>query len=339
MATPDRLALALSSGTLTLPEEGGVVVLRARPSAFLEAVGNGRLACEQGFRPLHDALAAMGLPVGPRLPDPVRAAMVVVEITRSRAETLGNVARGLSMLPPGGVLAVNGAKTDGIDAVIRRLSREIPPADPFVKGHGRVVWAERPAELPQAVAAWAREAAPRENRDGCVTAPGMFSPEGADAGSRMLAQALDGRLRGRVADLGAGWGWLARAALERSPEISAIDLYEAEAAALEAARANVADRRASFHWRDVTELSRGDGGYDAVIANPPFHQGRAAEPDLGAAFIAAAGRILKPSGTLFVVANRQLPYEAPLEAAFGRWERVAEDPAFKVLVASRPRRG
>ena len=77
---------------------------------------------------------------------------------------------------------------------------------------------------------------------------------------------------------------------------------------------------------------------DAVIANPPFHQGRAAEPDLGAAFIAAAARILKPSGQLFLVANRQLPYEAVLAIAFREWEKLSEDGTYKVMHASRPRR-
>ena len=68
-----------------------------------------------------------------------------------------------------------------------------------------------------------------------------------------------------------------------------------------------------------------------MIANPPFHQGRAAEPDLGAAFIAAAARILTPAGRLLMVANRQLPYEATLDAAFRHWEKLAEDGAYKVM--------
>ena len=82
----------------------------------------------------------------------------------------------------------------------------------------------------------------------------MFSPDGVDPGSRRLAEAFAGRLKGRVADLGAGWGWLAQAALARCPEIAELDLYEAEALALDAARANVTDPRARFHWTDVARL-------------------------------------------------------------------------------------
>ncbi len=142
-----------------------------------------------------------------------------------------------------------------------------------------------------------------------------------------------------MADLGAGWGWLARTALERNPGIAALDLHEAELIALDAARTNVPDARARFHWSDVARLGKAAGPCDAVIMNPPFHQGRAAEPDLGIAFIAAATRMLKPQGRLTLVANRQMPYEAALEAGFRRWAKLGEAGGYKLLEAEGPRRG
>ena len=337
MAAPDRLALAFETGALTLPEAGAVVVLRAGPSRFLTLVPGDRLRCVQSFRPAFDALEAGGFSVSTEAEGP--AAMAVVVLTRSRAESLGNVARALGLLEPGGTLVVTGGKGEGVDGVARQVAAALPVAGTYVKAHGRVFWLARPAALPPEVAAWAAEAAPRRNADGFVTAPGMFSPDHADPGSRRLAALLPGRLAGRVADLGAGWGWLADAALAACPAIAELDLFEAEALALDAARRNVADPRARFHWTDVARLGPGPVRYDAVIANPPFHQGRAAEPALGAAFIAAAARILKPGGRLLLVANRQLPYEAPLAAAFRQVDRLAEDGAYKVLLAERPQRG
>jgi 16S rRNA (guanine1207-N2)-methyltransferase len=337
MLSADRLALAVHSGELSLPEEGIILVLRAVPSGFLDFVPPGRLRCEQTFRPLHDALAESGHAVSIRADGP--AAMVVVNLTRSRGENLGNVARGLDLLPPGGTLVVAGAKTDGVDSLARQVAQAVPLGGAFVKAHGRVFWLTRPAALPDVAASWKRDAAPAPNAEGFLAAPGMFSPDHADPGSRRLAAALAGELSGRVADLGAGWGWLAQAALAQSPSIAELDLYEAEALALDAARANVSDPRARFHWADVARLGPGVTPYDVVIANPPFHQGRTPEPDLGAAFIAAARRILKPSGQLTLVANRQLPYEAVLASAFRQWEKLAEDGIYKVLHAERPRRG
>ena len=265
--------------------------------------------------------------------------MVVVNLTRSRPESLGNVALGLRLLAPGGRLVVAGAKGDGVDGVARTVAGALPVAGSLRQGARPGVLAGPAATTcPKAVQAWADAAAPAANAEGFVTAPGMFSPDHADPGSRRLAEVLDGRLSGRVADLGAGWGWLARAALERNPAIAELDLHEAELAALDAARVNVADPRARFHWSDVTALGAGVAPYDAVIMNPPFHHGRAAEPDLGAAFIAAAARVLKPHGRLTMVANRQLPYEAALDAAFRRWTKLGEAGGYKLFEAEAPRR-
>ncbi|TIW22658.1 MAG: methyltransferase, partial [Mesorhizobium sp.] len=75
--------------------------------------------------------------------------------------------------------------------------------------------------------------------------------------------------------------------------------------------------------------------YDAIVMNPPFHSGRAAEPGIGSGMIRAASKALKPGGRLFMVANRQLPYEKVLAAAFSSHAEVARDGMFKVFSARR----
>ncbi len=336
MSRTDRLVQAILSGDLDIPESGDILVIRGASGLLADVVEPVRLIFEQSFRPTHDALGRAGLRVTPCAEGP--AMLAVVTLTRSRAENLGNVARALALLPCGATLVLDGAKTDGVDSLARQVGAALPLSGRYAKSHGLLAWLIRPAILPAAVAEWAAGAAPSRNSDGHLTAPGLFSPEGPDPGSRRLAAALDGRLKGRVADLGAGWGWLASEALARCPAITAIDLFDAEARAVDCARANVADPRATFHWADVRILGKPAESYDAVIANPPFHQGRAAEPDIGAAFIAAAARVMKASGRLLMVANRQLPYEAALDVAFARWERLSEDKLYKVLAADRPRK-
>ena len=59
--------------------------------------------------------------------------------------------------------------------------------------------------------------------------------------------------------------------------------------------------------------------------NPPFHRGRAAEPEIGAGMIRAAAKALKPGGRLFMVANRQLPYETVLAAVFSSHGEIARE--------------
>lgn len=332
----DRAAAALLTGELVAPETGDVLVIRARSAALADVLPRERLVFEQSFRPDHDALAAAGLRVTRRASAP--AAMAIVTLTRARAENLGALARAVALTPPGATIALDGAKTDGIDSLARQVGAVLPLAGTFSKAHGKVVWLERPAAPPAEVAAWAAAAAPARNAAGFVTAPGLFSADAPDPGSVRLAEAIVGRLSGRVADLGAGWGWLSAAALAGNPGLAAIELFEAEAEALDCARANVTDPRAVFHWADVRRLGRADGPFNSAICNPPFHEGRAAEPALGAAFVAAAAKVLKPHGRLWLVANRQLPYEAALEARFARVEKLTETGGFKTFLADRPRR-
>jgi 16S rRNA (guanine1207-N2)-methyltransferase len=337
MSSSDRLALALDSGEMTLPQQGNVAVFRADLSDFLRAVPREQLACEQSFRPAHDRLLAAGLPVTPALAL-AEAAMVVVNLTRSKEEGRGEIARALSLLAPGGTLVLNGSKTDGIESLVREIRSVIPATGAFAKAHGKVVTFSRPEVLPELVGSWQAEARAAANRDGILSGPGMFSARKVDAGSRLLAGWISAELKGRVADLGAGWGFLSATCLDACPGVTAIDLHEAEKRALDTAKANIADPRASFCWTDVTLLGRDTAPYDLVVTNPPFHAGRETRPEIGAGFIAAAGRILKPGGRLLLVANRHLPYEAQMDASFQRWERLTENRDYKVFSATRPRR-
>ena len=119
-----------------------------------------------------------------------------------------------------------------------------------------------------------------------------------------------------------------------SPGIARLDLIDAEHRALEAARANVTDPRASFHWLDLA-AEPAPATYDAIVCNPPFHAGRAAEPALGQGIIDAAARALKPGGRFYMVANRGLPYEPLLKAHFASFETLADNNKFRVSRAIR----
>ncbi|MEM1315938.1 MAG: methyltransferase [Pseudomonadota bacterium] len=334
------LAVAAES----LPEaplrQAPAAALRARAGGAFEP---GALIAEQGFRPEHDALRAEGHEVFARLPDATEPrAVALVALTRARAENRANVARAWGLTSPGGFVVVAGAKTDGVESLqkdLKALGLEVV-ARPG--GHGRSLTIPRGEATPEAFGAWIAAAAPAvraELADGrpAVTCAGIFSWEGADPGSVLLAQALPA-LKGAVADLGAGWGYLAAAALG-SEAVTRVDLVEAERTALDCAQANLKDPRAVFHWADARAPGLPEGGHDAVVCNPPFHETRAAEPALGEAFIGAAARLLKPGGALWLVANRQLPYERALEARFGEVEAIGGDRRYKLIRAARPRRG
>ena len=69
--------------------------------------------------------------------------------------------------------------------------------------------------------------------------------------------------------------------------------------------------------------------------NPPFHQGKNIDSDIGADFIKRAAICLKPSGMLYMVANSFLPYEKILEKNFKKFDKVIEQNGFKVLFAQK----
>ena len=329
--TPNRWTLAQEAGELSLPD-GPVCVLRAQGD--VDYADLGAVTCVQGFAPDHDRLAARGLTVSPEMPDGETCAVALVHIVKAKAGTLASIAEALLALRPGGLLMVDGQKEEGIESILKVLKGVFEIDGVLSKAHGKLVWLTRPDTLPEAVLGWMPE--PMETDDGYITVPGGFSADGADRGSELLV-ALMPELKGRVADLGAGWGYVAGEILSEQPGIETLDLIEADHAMLEAATANIDDARARFHWADVTRFQP-DGLYDVIVSNPPFHTGRRADPALGRAFIAAAARMLSPRGRFFMVANRHLPYEDALKAAFGTGRLLGELEGYKIYEAAKPKR-
>ena len=202
------------------------------------------------------------------------------------------------------------------------------------KAHGKL-FTVRGAECRDWVAKATKVAHPMDPARQFMTSPGLFSAEGVDPGSAALAEALPDAMTGHVVDLGAGWGFLSDAILKRNG-VTRLDLVEADHAALDAARQNISDPRAAFHWADALTF-RPDAAVDHVVTNPPFHTGRAAEPSLGQGFIRASASILKPRGHLWLVANRHLPYEKTLEAGFRSVRLLGQTAEYKLFTATQPR--
>lgn len=321
-----RLNLAFETGLVALPDSGAILVLRPPPDMDLSALPRDRTCIVQPFRPDHDALAAAGWACRPDLPEGERFAVALVRMPRARALAHGLVAAARAFTD--GPIVVDGQKTDGVDSLLKEIRKRAEVEGPLAKAHGKIFvlrggdfsdWAARPGQV-----------------GGFRTEPGMFSADAVDPGSVLLARALPGRIGRHVADLGSGWGYLSARVLQ-DPDVQTLDLVEADHDALQAARTNIDDPRARFHWADARTW-RPAQPLDAVVTNPPFHETRAADPGLGRAFIESAAAMLLPSGTLWLVANRHLPYESTLRACFGSVDEIAGDARFKVLAARRPAR-
>lgn len=320
-----RLPLAIDTGGLDLPETGVVSVLHPVATADLSALPIERVEVVQPFKPDFDHFQALGYSCVSSSDAQCSAAVVCLP----RAKTLARALIATACLRSTGVVIVDGSKTDGVDSMLKECRKRADVCGPVAKSHGKLFWF---AADPAAFADW--QATPQIVSE-FVTAPGVFSADGIDPASDLLGHALPAKLGKRVVDLGAGWGYLAAQVL-KSSTVERLDLVEADALALVCARQNVSDPRARFHWADATNWAP-EERVDTVVMNPPFHMGRTADPSLGRAFVTAAARMLTPSGQLWLVANRHLPYERTLDECFAKVEDAGGDNRFKIFHAARPK--
>ncbi len=323
-----RISHALETGALRLPSEGLIAVFNAAGDDGFDGLPVERVRMVQGFRPDHDMLAARGFTVSVGAEGDYAAAVIC--LPRAKAEARALVAEAVAHVPVGGLVIVDGQKTDGVDSMLKECRARADVGEPVSKAHGKLFAFPSPGVA--AFADW--RAVPLLLAGGFETVPGVFSADGIDPGSALLAAALPAHLPKRVADLGAGWGYLSRAILAREG-VEVVHLVEASAGALDCARRNVVDPRAQFHWADAVQF-RLQGPVDAVVMNPPFHVGRETNAALGVAFIRAAGSYMGPNGVLWMVANRHLPYDAALAEAFRDVEEIGGDRSYRLIRASRP---
>jgi len=277
--------------------------------------------------------------------DTAKYEFVLILPTRQREETRLLFAQAMSVVSPTGIVVASVPNTEGAKTAEADLALLAGGVSQLSKHKCRVFWT-LPGATPDTalLGEWLALDAPQPIAAGRFTSRrGLFAWDRVDIASALLASVLPGDLRGRAADLGAGFGYLACEVAERCAQVTSIDLFEAEGRALEPARTNIAAAVARSGraidtrvvWGDVTHGV--DGRYDAIVSNPPFHQGRADQPELGRAFIVTAARALAPGGRFWMVANRHLAYEATLAACFGQVRTVVDRDGFKVIEAKDPR--
>lgn len=166
-----------------------------------------------------------------------------------------------------------------------------------------------------------------------VSYPGVFSHGRLDEGTTMLLDALaPASLSGAVLDLGCGNGvlsaWLAR----RGCRVTGCDV---SATAVAAATATLALNGLGGRIVGSDVFSGISGRFRAIITNPPFHDGRERTMAITRRLIAEAPAHLESNGSLWLVANRELPYAQWLDESFARVSVVSESNRFRVYRAER----
>jgi 16S rRNA (guanine1207-N2)-methyltransferase len=247
------------------------------------------------------------------------------------AERQHDIALALRALVPASLIVVIAPKDKGGSRLAKELTAFGVQVSDNPKRHHRICAGIVPNTLrglDEAIAAGSLQLAPKT---GLMGQPGIFSWDRVDAGTALLLEALPS-LYGRVADLGCGTGLLSQAVL-KSTKVKALTGFDCDRRALAACAQNISDDRFAGVWTDLRTQGSGTTGLDFIVTNPPFHDKGIEDQTLGLTFIKVAAQSLRTGGSLWLTANRHLPYEAVLAASFKSVSVKAQANGFKVFEA------
>ena len=215
-----------------------------------------------------------------------------------------------ALAPGGRLVAATDGKPDALRDAVKKVFRNVTPGR-FGRRGGASFYATRKRVDPvltdraHVVRAVIRPAdgGPETTLD-IETRPGTFAYRRLDPGTRALAEAWAPAGERAVLDLGAGCGALGIHAALRLPEAH-VTLVDSNARAIgcaerSAAAAGLADRVTAVVRTDLENLPEAPGGgYDLVLANPPYF----GDFRIARSFSGAARAALRPGGRALMVAR------------------------------------
>ena len=149
-----------------------------------------------------------------------------------------------------------------------------------------------------------------------TTDAGVFSRDGLDRGTQVLLESLP-PLRGRVLDLGCGWGAVGVALGKRDPALEIV-MSDINQRAVALAARNLAENGVRAEVVQGDGFESVEGLFDAVVTNPPIRAGKAVIYGL---FAQARDR-LRPGGGLYLVIRKQQGAESCMRFLSDYFETV-----------------
>ncbi len=182
-----------------------------------------------------------------------------------------------------------------------------------------------------------------------TSAPNVFSSRKLDIGSRFFLDNFpDLAACRKIIDLGCGNGVLGLMALKRQPGVR-VTFVDESYHAIHSAKQSVALLLTGESTSCGGDISQQNVHYsvnhclkgyekdssDAVLCNPPFHQQQAVGIQIAREMFRDSARVLRPSGTLYIIGNRHLGYHLELKKYFKRVSIIASDRKFVLFAAQK----
>lgn len=274
--------------------------------------------------------------------------LVLISAMPDRALNRRSLAFAHLAVKPDGDLIVAGANREGIQSAIGDGTAVFGPArfEEYRRKHrialfrqpdvsGNPAWLSQPGIAP---GTWQEFAIDLNGQElSLTTLPGVFAGDKLDAGTALLLEHFDVPAGSRVLDVGCGVGVIGIAAARTGA--SAVDLIDANLLAVAATNENLKRLlipNARAFASDVYDAV-GDEGYDLIVSNPPFHQGKVVDHTVSDRLIREAPRHLASNGSVLVVANAFLDYGKRMSDVFRQVETIAATRRYHVISAGDPR--
>lgn len=294
--------------------------------------------CIQSFKPYVDQWKSNNIQASPVLPKTGSYDLVLIVLSKQKEQSLFKIAYATKILKEDGLLIAAAENNSGG----RRLEKWFEDfgfkTEADSKKKCRVVRTYNrdfdQSKIDAAIEAGSEKILNVEDLE-IVTKPGVFGWNKIDKGSALLAENISEKLTGIGADFGCGYGFLSQKILSKNSDVEKFYAIDADHDALDCCKKNLefSNVDIEFLWENLTKKPSGIMPLDWIVMNPPFHEGKGVNVDVGQKLIEIASQCLKPKGVLYMVANLHLPYEKILQNVFGRVENIIEEQGFKIFKA------
>jgi 16S rRNA G1207 methylase RsmC len=166
------------------------------------------------------------------------------------------------------------------------------------------------------------------------TAPGVFSKDDIDNGTKLLINKSIIAEKGKILDLGCGYGAVGISLGKMFPELTVV-MSDVNKRAIKLAKMNSeANKLKNITIIESDGFEKIEGLFDTILLNPPFHAGMKICKEL----INRSFEHLKKGGTLQVVARHQKggkTIQKHMNEVFDNCEDIAKKGGFRIYLSKR----